>query len=301
MVDTMNNKTNLETKKKKQSRFKSKRFRRNLYENIFLWITRIALGIVFAFPLYWAFITSIKPPEEISSPVISLIAQNPTFENYRYVLSYRNLHTGQIQIFQALRNTLLLTIVGGGLNIIVTALAGYSFAKLRFKGHKVVFRILIASMMIPGVITLFPSFIVISRLRMWNIFGVILPGISSVFNIFFMRQFFLTLPDELGESAEVDGASEFRIFWSIYLPQVKPAIAAIAIFNFQGGWNNFLGPYIILGSRSLVLSTFIKYFEGNHFGHTLAASMLMTLPILIIFIIFQKYFMQSIAMTGVKE
>lgn len=284
----------------KRSRWHSKKFRRNLRENIFLWITRIALGIVFAFPLYWAIITSLKTPDEVASPVLSLFVKNPTLANYRYVLSQRDLNTGQIQILKALSNTLLLTFVGGTLNIIVTALAGYSFAKLKFKGHKIIFKILIASMMIPGIITMFPSFIVISRIGLWNIFGVVIPGISSVFNIFFLRQFFMNLPDELGESAEVDGASEFRIFWNIYLPQVKPAIAAIAIFNFQGGWNNFLSPYIILSSDNLVLATYIKYFTGDT-GQTLAASMLMTLPILILFIVFQKYFMQSIAITGVKE
>jgi multiple sugar transport system permease protein len=280
----------------------SKKYRRNLRENILLWLIRIILGLVFAFPLYWAITTSFKPLEEIISPTINLGIKNPTLEHYRYVLTWRDYNTGQIVIFNALLNTLFITLITGLLNIIITAIAGYSFAKLKFKGHKVIFRILLLSMMIPGVITMMPTFIVISNLKLWGSFaGVIIPGISSVFNIFFMRQFFITLPDELGESAEIDGASEFKIFFHIYLPQVKPALAAIAIFNFQGGWNNFLMPYVVLPTSKLVLPTFIRSFPAENFGQSMAASMLSTLPILILFIVFQKYFMKSVTLTGIKE
>lgn len=285
-----------------KTKVKSKKYRRNFRENLFLWIIRIILGIIFAFPLYWAITTSFKPIEEIISPKINLGISNPTLEHYKYVLTWRDYNTGEIVIFKSIANTLIITIITGFLNIIITSIAGYSFAKMKFKGSKIIFRILLLSMMIPGVITMMPTFIVISNLKLWNTFtGVILPGISSVFNIFFMRQFFLTLPDELGESAEIDGAGEFRIFFQIYLPQVKPAIAAVAIFNFQGGWNNFLMPYVVLPSNKLVLPTFIRSFPAENFGQTMAASMLSTLPVLILFIVFQKYFMQSVTLTGMKE
>jgi multiple sugar transport system permease protein len=159
--------------------------------------------------------------------------------------------------------------------------------------------------MIPGVVTLIPTFFVIGKLGLFgNIFGVILPGISGVFNIFFMRQFFINIPNELGESAEIDGAGELTIFFKIYLPQVAPALASLAIFNFQGNWNNFLMPYLILGQDTYVISTLVRSFgqiSGNNQGQTMAASMLSTLPVLVLFILFQKYFMQSVQMTGVKE
>lgn len=284
-----------------KEKWSSPAYRRDFRENLFLWVIRICLGLVFAFPFYWAVMTSIKPVEEIISPNINLFVNNPTFDHYLAVFNFRDLNNGSIKILTALGNTLFLTVVGGLINIIVCSIAGYAFAKLRFKGHKVIFRILLLSMMIPGVITMMPTFIVISRMGLWNILGVMIPGFSGVFNIFFMRQFFMTLPDELGESAEIDGAGEFTIFYKIYLPQVKPALAAIAIFNFQGGWNNFLMPYVILPTNQLVLSTFIRSFPPNNFGETMAASMLATLPILVIFIVFQKYFMQSVAMTGIKE
>ena len=285
-----------------KQKFRSPKYRKEFIQNTLLWIIRIVLGIIFAFPLYWAVTTSFKPLDEIISPTINLLIKNPTFEHYRYVLTWRDYNTDKILIFNALINTLLLTILGGILNITVSAIAGYSFAKLKFKGHKVIFRILLLSMMIPGIITMMPTFIVISRLQLWGSFmGVILPGIASVFNIFFMRQFFITLPDELGESAEIDGAGEMRIFFQIYLPQVKPALAALAIFNFQGGWNNFIMPYVVLPTNKLVLSTFIRSFPAENYGQTMAASMLATLPVLILFIVFQKYFMQSVTLTGLKE
>lgn len=280
----------------------SKKWRKNLYQNIFLWIIRIILGLIFAFPLYWAFVTSIKPNNEIISGSISLVAKNPTFEHYRFVLGTRDVNTGKIKIVDAITNTLFLTIVTGFFNIVFSSIAGYAFAKMRFKGHKQIFKILLMSMMIPGIITLMPTFVVISKLGLWgNMAGVILPGISSVFNIFFMRQFFINIPDELGESAEMDGASEMTIFLRIYLPQVKPAVAALAIFNFQGGWNNFLLPFVVLPTHKLVIPTFIRSFPSTNFGQTMAASMLATLPVLILFVLFQKYFMQSVTITGVKE
>ena len=285
-----------------KQKFDSPKYRREFIQNTFLWIIRIVLGLIFAFPLYWAITTSFKPLDEIISPTINLLIKNPTFEHYSYVLTWRDYNTDKILIFNALINTLTLTVLGGVLNITVSAIAGYSFAKLKFKGHKIIFRILLLSMMIPGIITMMPTFIVISRLKLWGSFmGVILPGIASVFNIFFMRQFFITLPDELGESAEIDGAGEMRIFFQIYLPQVKPALAALAIFNFQGGWNNFLMPYVVLPTNKLVLSTFIRSFPAENYGQTMAASMLATLPVLILFIVFQKYFMQSVTLTGLKE
>lgn len=286
----------------KKRLFKTQRSK-NIRDNVFLWIIRIALGFVFAYPMVWAIITSFTHVDgsSFTSGLFQKVQMPFSTENYKYVIQRRNINTDQIMILQALSNTLILTLVGGAINITVTTIAGYAFAKLNFKGNKVIFRILITSMMIPGVVTMFPTLIVISRLKLWNIWGVILPGASSVFNIFFMRQFFINLPDELGESAEVDGASEFQIFTRIYLPQVKPAVAALAIFNFQGGWNNFLMPYIVLGNKTLVLSTFVKFFDSNHIGHIMAASMLMTLPILLIFIFFQKYFMQSVTISGVKE
>ncbi len=274
--------------------------KRTLIYDIVVWVLRIVLGFVFVFPLLWAFSTSIKPMNEIVSKNITLWVQNPTFEHYQYVFSYTTPY-GANAFLVALADTSFLTFVGMVLNITLCTAAAYAFAKLKFFGHKVIFRVFLSSMMIPGIVTLVPTFVVIRILNLWgSMFGIILPGAMSVFNIFFMRQFFVGQPDVLGESAEIDGANQFQIFIHIYLPLVKAPIATLAIFSFQGGWNNFLMPYVILSDRKLVISTFIRTFPSDNFALAMAASMVATLPVLVLFVFFQKYFMNAVTFTGIK-
>lgn len=279
--------------------------RRKLYKTILLdailWILRIGFGFIFLFPLIWALSTSLKPLSEIVSAEIKLWINNPTLEHYKYVFSYRNAYKANAFIV-ALINTSFLTGISMLTNLVFCTLAAYAFAKLRFKGHKALFKVFLSSMMIPGIITMVPTFVVIRVLNLWGSYwGVILPGATGVFNIFFMRQFFIGLPDELGESAALDGANELIICFRIYVPLVKPAIATMAVLCFQGGWNNFLMPYVVLPDRQLVLSTFIRTFPADNYAVSMAASMVATLPVLVLFIFFQKYFMNSITFSGIKE
>lgn len=279
--------------------------RRKLYKTILsdaiLWILRIGLGFIFLFPLIWALSTSLKPLSEIVSAEIKLWINNPTLEHYKYVFSYRNAYRANAFIV-AVINTSFLTGISMLTNLVFCTLAAYAFAKLRFKGHKALFKVFLSSMMIPGIITMVPTFVVIRVLNLWGSYwGVILPGATGVFNIFFMRQFFIGIPDELGESAALDGANELIICFRIYVPLVKPAIATMAVLCFQGGWNNFLMPYVVLPDRQLVLSTFIRTFPADNYAVSMAASMVATLPVLVLFIFFQKYFMNSITFSGIKE
>ncbi|HIS37395.1 TPA: carbohydrate ABC transporter permease [Candidatus Scatousia excrementigallinarum] len=279
--------------------------RRKLYKTILLdailWILRIGFGFIFLFPLIWALSTSLKPLSEIVSAEIKLWINNPTLEHYKYVFSYRNAYRANAFIV-AVINTSFLTGISMLTNLVFCTLAAYAFAKLRFKGHKALFKVFLSSMMIPGIITMVPTFVVIRVLNLWGSYwGVILPGATGVFNIFFMRQFFIGIPDELGESAALDGANELIICFRIYVPLVKPAIATMAVLCFQGGWNNFLMPYVVLPDRQLVLSTFIRTFPADNYAVSMAASMVATLPVLVLFIFFQKYFMNSITFSGIKE
>ena len=279
--------------------------RRKLYKTILLdailWILRIGFGFIFLFPLIWALSTSLKPLSEIVSAEIKLWINNPTLEHYKYVFSYRNAYRANAFIV-AVINTSFLTGISMLTNLVFCTLAAYAFAKLRFKGHKALFKVFLSSMMIPGIITMVPTFVVIRVLNLWGSYwGVILPGATGVFNIFFMRQFFIGIPDELGESAALDGANELIICFRIYVPLVKPAIATMAVLCFQGGWNNFLMPYVVLPDRQLVLSTFIRTFPADNYAVSMAASMVATLPGLVLFIFFQKYFMNSITFSGIKE
>lgn len=287
-----------ESAEKRAGRLKRKR--KEFLFNTVLWVMRILLGFVFIFPLVWAFSTSIKPLDEVVSTNIKLWVENPTFENYKYVFSYRNAYRANAFVV-ALVNTSILTAVSMASNLIFCTLGAYAFAKLRFKGHKTIFKIFLSSMMIPGIITMVPTFVVIRMLNLWGSYwGVILPGATGVFNVFFMRQFFVGLPDELGESAALDGASEMVVCFKIYLPLVKPALATLAVLCFQGGWNNFLMPYVVLPDRQLVLSTFIRTFPADNYPISMAASMVATIPVFVLFIFFQKYFMNSIALSGIK-
>ena len=278
-----------------------RRVRNRLLYDTFLWVMRILLGFIFVFPLLWAISTSLKPLSEIVSADIRLWVDNPTLEHYKYVFTYTNAYNANAFVV-ALVNTSILTFVGMFSNILFCTLAGYAFAKLRFKGHKALFKVFLSSMMIPGIVTMVPSFVVIRYLNLWGSYwGVILPGATSVFNIFFMRQFLLGIPDALGESAALDGAGELTICFRIYVPLIKPAMATMAVLSFQGGWNNFLMPYVVLPDRMLVLSTFIRTFPSDNYAVSMAASMVATIPVLVLFIFFQKYFMNSIALSGLKE
>ena len=169
--------------------------RRKLYKTILLdailWILRIGFGFIFLFPLIWALSTSLKPLSEIVSAEIKLWINNPTLEHYKYVFSYRNAYRANAFIV-AVINTSFLTGISMLTNLVFCTLAAYAFAKLRFKGHKALFKVFLSSMMIPGIITMVPTFVVIRVLNLWGSYwGVILPGATGVFNIFFMRQFFI--------------------------------------------------------------------------------------------------------------
>lgn len=264
------------------------------------------------FPFYWAIVTSLKPLNEIMQ--FSLWPKNPTISNYKQAL--RN-----VDLWPSLFNTLAVTVVGMVINIAVSLLAGYAFAKIRFKGNKVLFRIMQTSMMLPFAVMFIPTYIVLARFPLvggndilgqggfgfvgegTQFLGIILPSCISVYNIFFIRQFFLTLPDELGESARIDGAGELRIFGQIYLPMMLPAVATLAIFAFQGGWNNYFWPYILGQGNFKILTIVLRQYYtavAPEHGIAMAFNLLITIPMIIFFIAFQKYFMSGLSAGAVK-
>lgn len=261
----------------------------------FVLTIKILFGLVFLLPFYWALVTSIRPAEDVISDTINLIPTRVDWSNYIRVYTKGGL-------LKAIKNTVIMTTLGLLLNLSLCSLAGYAFARMKFKGRDVIFRIMMLGMMIPSIVTLLPSLLIIDVLNLYGKWlGVVLPGAAGMFNIFFLRQFFLTLPEELAESARIDGAGEFTIFFRIYLPLVKPALATIAIFTFQGNWNSFLWPYLILPSDQPVIATFVKNMEATgDYGLAMAASMLATIPIVIVFLLFQRYFIKGMSISGIK-
>ncbi|HEY0827358.1 MAG TPA: carbohydrate ABC transporter permease [Bacilli bacterium] len=270
----------------------------------------LALGMVM--PFIWSVLTSLKPDNEIFQLPIKWLPSRITFEHY--IKAFTTVPFGLY-----FWNSFYLALMGVLFNLFLGSLSGYAFAKFHFKGKEVYFRILLAAMMIPGIVTMIPTFFVLNHFPLLggnNVLGdggfgllnsywaVILPGASGPFAVFFMRQFFVSLPNDMLEMARIEGSGEFRIFWRIYLPLTKPALATLGIFTFQAGWNSFLWPLIVLNDPSKkTIQMGLQAFSYNHkvqYGPMMAAAFVAILPILILFLYLQKYFVQGIAFSGVK-
>ena len=280
---------------------------------VLLYFVLVLCALVMVLPFYWSLITSLRPKEEILKLPVTWFPSRFTTEHYAYVFE-------TIPFWNMLGNSLITTGVGLFTNLFFGSMAAYAFSKIRFSGHKVIFNILLSSMMIPGVITLIPTFFVLLRFPLAggnnivgqggigfydNLAAVILPGAIGVYGIFFMRQFFASLADDMAESARMDGAGEFTIFFRIYLPLVVPGLLTVGIFTFQCGWNNFMWPNIVLQSpENQLLTMAFKFFKTPtqvDYGPLMAVSLLMSVPILLLYIFMQRYFVQGVALGGVKD
>ncbi|MEK4850344.1 carbohydrate ABC transporter permease [Paenibacillus sp. FSL H7-0756] len=285
--------------------------KKGLYKLIF-YIVCILIAVVMFLPFYWSLLTSLKPDDEIFAMPIQWFPEHLTFEHYRKAFS-----TVPFALF--FWNSLVLAVSGVLANLFFGSLSGYAFAKLRFKLNKPVFRVLLAAMMIPGIVTMIPTVYVMRHIPfaggndlfggggnglMNSFWGIILPGASGSFAVFFMRQFFLTLPTDMLEMARIEGCGEFKIFWRIYLPLTRPALATLSIFTFQAGWNSFLWPMIVLNDPDkatiqMGLQAFSYNFQTDY-GPMMAGALVAILPILVLFLALQRYFVQGIAFSGIK-
>jgi multiple sugar transport system permease protein len=227
----------------------------------------------------------------------TLIPANPSFDNYYEILFVFQEGLFPRWFFNTLFTTLCITLG----SLFLNTLSGYIFAKKEFYGKNVVFSLLLATLMVPGAVTLIPAFLMVNRLGLFNTYwALIIPGLASPFGIFMMRQFISSLPTELIESAKIDGASELRTFWSIIVPLSTPAMAALGIFTVINAWNAFLWPLVVLRSntmRTLVVGLATVQSEFNiNYGLVMAGSVLTVLPMLILYILFQPYFVEGLRM-----
>jgi multiple sugar transport system permease protein len=272
----------------------------------------VAVAIVMVLPFYWMFVTSLKPNQDIFTDPIRWIPERVTFEHY--IKAFTLVPFGRYFL-----NSLAMAVMGVVSNLILGSLAGYAYARMRFRGREGLFRLLLSSMLVPGIVTMIPTFIILKSFPLAggnNLFGqgglgllnsywaIVLPGAAGAFAVFFMRQFFRTLPDDLMDAARVDGTSEFRIFWNIYLPLTGPALATLGIFTFQAGWNVFLWALIVFNDPNMAtVQMGLQSFSFNHqtdYGPLMAASVVVSLPVLMVFFFAQRYFTQSISFTGTK-
>lgn len=271
------------------------------------WLLLIGLSLLFLVPLGWMISTSLKGPFELMRP--TWIPSEIAWENYTEAFAFGMWGRWAV-------NTTIITVIGVVGMVFSSALVGYSFARLRWPGRDLLFGLVLATMMLPAVVLWIPQFILFSKLPAFGLQGsstwvntflpLVVPPIlaGSSFNIFLMRQFMRGIPMSLSESAKIDGASEFRIFWSVVLPLSKPALATIAIFTFQGAWQDFMGPLIYLQSERLyTLQLGLRQFEfaaggAPAWNWMMAASLVVMLPVLLVFLAFQQYFIEGISLTG---
>jgi multiple sugar transport system permease protein len=261
-------------------------------------------------PFLWSLSTSLKPDDEIIALPIKWLPSSITFEHYWTAFT-------SVPFARHFANSMLLAVAGVATNLLLGALAGYAFARLPFRGSRVLFRLLLASMMVPAVVTLVPSFVIVRSMPLVGgndltgqggvgllntYWAVILPGAVGAFAVFMMRQFFLALPKELGEAARVDGCPEFRIFWKIYLPLCRPALATLAVFTFVAGWNGFLWPLIVLNDPDMsTIQMSLAAFSFNRqtdYGPLMAGSIVAMAPTLLLFAFAQRYLTRGLAFTG---
>jgi len=255
--------------------------------------------VVMVAPFLWMVLGSIKTPDELVRTPPTWLPANPTLGNYRRLFD-------ELDFPRYFLNSTIIAGVTTLSNLLFCSMVGYGLAKLHFAGRDKLFALILGTMMVPGGVTLVPLFVLISKLNLVNtLAGVILPGTVSAFGVFLMRQFILGIPDDLLDAARIDGASEFRTFWQIVLPLVTPALATLGILTFLGSWNDFLWPLIVLTDDAkynlpVALATFAIGQHSSDNGMLMAGSLVIIIPVLVVFVALQRYFTQGIAMTGLK-
>lgn len=264
---------------------------------VFIGVMLAVLGTLTFFPFLWMIFSSLKTNAEISQMVPTLLPKNPTLNNFKEL--FERLNFG---IY--LKNTLIVTLFSF-LGLFLNAMAGYGFSKYDFKGKHGLFLLVLATMMIPGQVTMIPVYLILNSVGLTNtLMGIVLPGLAGAFGVFLFRQFMSTISDELLEAARLDGANEWYIFFRIVLPLTRPILAVQGILTFIGGWNSFLWPLIIANDEKYyTLSVGLQLLQGQHgtdYSLQMAGATFMVVPILIIFMIFQKYILQGFNVSGIK-
>ncbi|MGN6238892.1 MAG: carbohydrate ABC transporter permease, partial [Cellulosimicrobium cellulans] len=250
-------------------------------------------------PFVWMVLGSFKTQGELLSNPPTWWPQTATLDNYTRLFSSLNFS----QYF--LNSTVVAVCVTVG-NLLFCSMVGYALAKMSFPGKRVLFALVMLTLMVPGVVTLVPMFVLVSNMGLVNTYpALILPFLAGPLGVFLMRQFMLGIPDALIEAARIDGAGEFRVFFRIVLPQCGPPLATLSILTFLGSWNNFLWPLVVAQTENMytlpvALSLYSVGSNGTYYGLLMAGSVLVVTPILILFLFLQRYFVQGIAMTGIK-
>ena len=261
----------------------------------------LAVCIIWLFPLIWAVFTSFKPEMEIQATGFSLLPQQWTLANYLQLMGNES-----SPVFRWFVNSLIISLSHMLLVLFIVSMSAYGYTRLSFKGREVIFSLLLGTMMFPTVMNLIPNFKIIDMLGWTNTFmAVIVPGAAGVYNIFLVRQFILGIPKELDESAVVDGANEFQIFYYIILPLIKPILTVVALFSFTSSWNDFLWPSIVINDiDKLPITPGLQLLQGQYLtypGIGAAGALLALVPTFALYLVAKKSFMKSMSLqSGIK-
>ena len=274
----------------------------NLNPSRLLLHVTVAIGALFMMlPFFWMLSAAVKEREDIFVLPPVWIPDEILWENFVTVWT-------TVPMAQAYANSLKIAGLVTIFTLLTSSLAAYAFAKIEFPGKRISFVTLMATMMIPSQATLIPVYILMSRIGWidthWPL--IVPPALTNAFGVFLLRQFFMSVPDDLIDAARIDGANPFQIYWRVALPIIRPALMALAIFTFLGNWNSFLAPLIYINSRELwTVPLLISNFQDasnveTEWGLLMAASTLALIPVLIVFIFAQRYFIEGVALTGLK-
>ncbi|MEU4482531.1 carbohydrate ABC transporter permease [Micromonospora sp. NPDC023966] len=260
----------------------------------------LLLGLLaVAGPFVWMALSSLKPEREIRDVPPTWWPETVTLDNFRGLFSRLDF---PLYFFNS---ALVATLVMVG-NLLFCSLVGYALAKLRYPGKRALFLAVLGMLMVPGMVTFVPQFVLVSNMGLTNTYaGLILPFLVGPFGVFLMRQFLQSIPDELIEAARVDGAGEFRIFWRVVLPLCRPALATLGILTFLASWNNFLWPLVVATTEDkytlpVALALYSVGENERNYGLLLAGAVVVVLPVLLVFLVLQRHFLRGIATTGIK-
>ncbi len=263
-------------------------------------VLAIVITLIMFFPIYWMLVTAFSTREDLYAPGLHLVPQHFTLDNFATPFA-------RFPVWQWFKNSAIITLLTTVITVVVNLLAGYAFAKVPFRGRNALFLILLSTMMIPVQAIMVPQFTLSIGLGLFgNIWSVILPESAAVFGIFLARQFFLAIPDELIEAARVDGAGQFKTFFAIVLPLCKPLVAVLVLLSFMNEWNALSWPLIALFSNEALFTlplgivTDLKSQYTSDYGAIMAITLLAITPMVVLFLSFQRYFVQGLARTGIK-
>jgi multiple sugar transport system permease protein len=271
---------------------------RKMLETLGIHLLLVAAVCLTLFPLAWMAMASLMPAGEASAYPMSWVPSTLSLEHYRALFS-------RLEIVRYIGNSALIAGAVTLISLVVNSMAGYAFAKLSFPGRERVFRGLVATLVVPGQVTMLPLFMLLKYLGLINSFwGVIVPGMASVFGIFLFRQYALSIPDSLLDAARIDGAGEWRIYRSIVLPLCKPILLTLAVFTFMGTWNDFMWPLVVLtDSRLHTLPVALANLSGEHVQDTelmMAGALLTVLPVIVLYALLQRYYIEGIMVGSIK-